>query len=98
MPMVEQAQKAVGGIKKDHLNELKSLRMPPEPVHDVLSAVLRLMQRHDNSWNAMKMFLGEGSMISNIVNYDPRLISPDIRKDVAGFVRKHASSFEQSVI
>jgi hypothetical protein len=31
-PMVEFAQKAVGNIKKDHLSELKSLRMPPKPV------------------------------------------------------------------
>mmetsp|Transcript_26840 Transcript_26840/g.4866 ORF Transcript_26840/g.4866 Transcript_26840/m.4866 type:complete len:90 (+) Transcript_26840:3770-4039(+) len=89
MPMVEQAQKAVGSIKKEHLNELKSLRMPPEPVHDVLSAVLRMMGRSDNSWNAMKSFLGEGSMISNIINYDPRLISMDIRKNVNNFVKKH---------
>ena len=38
-PVLEQAQKAVNGIKSDNLNEIRSLKMPPEAIHDVLSAM-----------------------------------------------------------
>ena len=53
----------MGSISKGHLDELKSLRMPPEPCHDVLSAVLKLFKSTDNSWNAMKRFLGTKGFI-----------------------------------
>lgn len=97
-PLVDSAQKAVGNIKKDHLNELKSLRMPPEPVSDVLSAVLRLMGNSDTSWVSMKRFLGEGSVVTNIVNFNPRRITPEIRADIKHHVSRHAASFEPAVI
>lgn len=48
-PLLEEAQRAVGSIRKESLDELKALRLPPEPVHDVLSAVLRLMGNYDSS-------------------------------------------------
>ena len=41
-PLIEAAKKAVGGVSKASLNELRSLKMPPEPIHDVLKAVLRV--------------------------------------------------------
>jgi len=97
-PIVESAQKAVGNIKKDHLNELKSLKMPPEPISDVLSAVLRLMGNSENSWVSMKRFLGEGSVITNLINFNPRRITPEIRADIKHHVSRHASSFEPAVI
>ena len=43
-PMVEEAKKAVSGINKSNLDELKSMKMPPEPVHNVLTAVLRVFK------------------------------------------------------
>ena len=40
--MVDEAMGAVGSISKSSLDEIKNLRMPPEAIHDVLNAVLRL--------------------------------------------------------
>ena len=94
-PLVEEAQKAVGGIRKESLDELKALRMPPEAVHDVLSAVLRIMGNYNNHWNEMKEFLKGRSVIASIVNFDPRRITPEIRDDVASLVRKKKNSFEE---
>ncbi len=54
---MDEARNAVGSIKKSNLDELRALRMPPEPVHDVLNGVLRLFGNMDTSWNAMKKFL-----------------------------------------
>ena len=44
---MDEARKAVGSIRKSHLDELKSLKMPPPAIHDVLSGVLRLMGNYD---------------------------------------------------
>ncbi|KAH8054008.1 dynein light chain binding protein [Aureococcus anophagefferens] len=42
-PVLETAKAAVGQIKAEHLNEIRSLKMPPEPIADVLGAVLKLL-------------------------------------------------------
>ena len=54
-PILEEAKAAVGGIRSDNLNEIRSLKMPPEAIHDVLSAV-RCSGTSDTSWSAMKRF------------------------------------------
>lgn len=46
----------------------------------------------------MKEFLKGRSVISNVVNYNPRLITPEVRSDVLSLVNKKASSFEPAVI
>ena len=56
-PLLEQAKEAVSGIRSDNLNEIRSLKMPPEAIHDVLSAVLMLLGIRDTSWLSMKKFL-----------------------------------------
>lgn len=97
-PAVEEARKAVGNIRKENLDEIKALRMPPEPVHDVLCTVLRLMGSFDTSWNSCKEFLKGRSVIPSIMNFDPRQITPEIREDVQKLVNKNRSSFEDAVI
>lgn len=53
-PLLQEAQKAVGNIKGESLNEIRALRMPPEVVRDILEGVLRLMGIMDASWVSMK--------------------------------------------
>ena len=57
-PVIEAARLAVGQIKSDHLNEIRSLKAPPDAIRDVLEGVLKLMGQADTSWNSMKKFLG----------------------------------------
>jgi dynein heavy chain 2 len=56
--------------------------MPPEPIHDVMSAVLRIFGNLDFSWNSMKKFLSNRTIIESILDYDPRNISADLRREV----------------
>merc|ERR1719258_227690 len=70
-PVLDAARQAVGGIKKDNLNEIRSLKMPPEQIRDVLEGVLKLMGNFDTTWISMKRFLGnssvkQGKMLSSI--------------------------------
>ena len=53
-PLVEEAKKAVGGIKSESLGEIRSLRAPPDVIRDILEGVLRLMGIFDTSWVSMK--------------------------------------------
>lgn len=43
-PVVEEAKKAVSGISKGNLDELKSMNSPPPAIFDVLSAVMRVFK------------------------------------------------------
>ena len=97
-PMIEAAKKSVGNIQQNHLSELKALRIPPEPVNDVLFAVLRMMGNSDTSWTSMKRFLGERSVITTILNFDPHVITPEIRADVEHYLSSHSMSFDKAVI
>jgi len=97
-PILDQAKTAVGQIRNDNLQEMRSYKMPPEPVRDVLEGVLRLMSIYDTSWISMKRFLGNRTVKDEILNYDARAITPQVRKDVSDLVKSRAASFEPANI
>ena len=88
MPEVEAAKLQVGELKQDNLNEIKAFRVPPDPVHDVLGAVLYLMGVQDTTWGNMKKFLSQRGVIQNIMNFDAHYITRDIRDDVKKIIEK----------
>jgi len=49
-PTVDAAKKAVGSISKSDLNELRTLKMPPEAIIDVLQVVLKMMGQDRANW------------------------------------------------
>ena len=97
-PVLETAKAAVGQIKAEHLNEIRSLKMPPEPIADVLGAVLKLLGISDVSWTSMKKFLGNRGVKDEILNYDARRIGGEMRKDVARLLKQKSTSFDQATI
>lgn len=52
------------------LLQVRSLRMAPDVIRDVLEGVLLLMGQEDTSWANMKAFLGKRSVKEDIINYD----------------------------
>jgi dynein heavy chain 2 len=70
--MIDAARAAVGGIKSDNINEIRSLRMAPDAIRDVLEGVMLLMGQEDTSWQNMKAFLGKRSVKEDLINYDAR--------------------------
>jgi dynein heavy chain 2 len=97
-PILESAKQAVGLIKSDNLNEIRSLKMPPEPIHDVLSAVLMLLGINDTSWLSMKKFLGNRGVKDEILNFDAHRISSDIRRNVSKLLKQKNPSFDHANI
>jgi dynein heavy chain 2, cytosolic len=97
-PILDSAKQAVGQIKNEHLNEIRSLNAPPEAIADVLAAVLMMLGVQDLSWLSMKKFLSNRGVKDDILNYDAKRISQDLRKNVAKLIKKKSASFEAANI
>ena len=63
-----------------------------------MKAVLRIFGNFDTTWNSMKKFLSQRGIIENIIDFDPRQITPEIRKDIEAIIQQHSNSFEKAVI
>ena len=55
-PLVQKTKDAVGNIKPESLSEIRSLRIPPDVIRDILEGVLRLMGIFDVSWLSMRRY------------------------------------------
>ncbi|XP_066286377.1 cytoplasmic dynein 2 heavy chain 1-like isoform X1 [Branchiostoma lanceolatum] len=93
-PLVQEAKQAVGNIKSDSLSEIRSLRAPPDIIRDILESVLRLMGIFDTSWVSMKSFLAKRGVKEEIMSFDARRITPEIRESVDELLHKNKASFD----
>jgi len=97
-PLVNEAKLAVGNIKPESLSEIRSLRMPPDVIRDILEGVLRLMGIFDTSWVSMKSFLAKRGVREDIATFDARNIPKEIRESVEELLYKNKGSFDSKVI
>eukprot|EP01035_Chromulina_nebulosa_P017589 gene17589-23159_t len=97
-PKLDAAKQAVGQIRSEHLNEIRSLTAPPEAIADVLAAVLMMLGVQDLSWLSMKRFLSNRGVKEDILNFDAKRMSNDLRKSVAKLIKKKSNSFDDDVI
>ncbi|CDQ88553.1 unnamed protein product [Oncorhynchus mykiss] len=93
-PLVDEAKRAVGNIKPESLSEIRSLRMPPDVIRDILEGVLRLMGIFDTSWVSMKSFLAKRGVREDIATFEARNISHEIRQSVEELLTRNKASFD----
>lgn len=93
-PTLQAAKAAVGGIKSESLAEIRSLRAPPEVIRDILEGVLRLMGVNDTSWVSMKSFLSRRGVKEEIMNFDSRKISIEMREKVESLLQSRGESYD----
>ncbi|KAG5269301.1 hypothetical protein AALO_G00200500 [Alosa alosa] len=96
-PLVEEAKRAVGNIKPESLSEIRSLRMPPDVIRDILEGVLRLMGTFDTSWVSMKSFLAKRGVREDIATFEARNITHEIRQSVEELLHRNKASFDSKV-
>lgn len=96
-PLVQQARAAVGSIRPEALSEIRALRAPPDAIRDILEGVLLLMGVRDTSWVSMRGFLAKRGVQEEILNFDARKISPEIRSSVERLLAKNEDSFDPKV-
>ena len=97
-PLIDAARAAVGQIKSDNINEIKSLRTPPEGILAVLEAVLILMNNPDTSWAGQKKFLGSRGVKDEIINFDAHTVTAKNREIVRQILRDKEELFEHKNI
>ncbi|XP_028817493.1 cytoplasmic dynein 2 heavy chain 1 isoform X3 [Denticeps clupeoides] len=93
-PLVDEAKRAVGNIKPESLSEIRSLRMPPDVIRDILEGVLRLMGIFDTSWVSMKSFLAKRGVKEDIATFEVRNITHEIRQSVEELLNRNKASFD----
>ena len=94
-PLIEEAKRAVGNIKSETLTEIRSLRVPPDVIRDILEATLLLMGTEDTSWNSMKSFLAKRGVKEEIRSFDARRINPKNRQAVEKLLQSRGASFDE---
>ena len=97
-PLIDAARAAVGQIKSDNINEIKSLRTPPDGILAVLEAVLILMNNPDTSWAGQKKFLGSRGVKDEIINFDAHTVTAKNREIVRQILRDKEELFEHKNI
>lgn len=69
-PAVLDAQSAVSNIKKQHLQEVRSMANPPEAVKLAMESVCTLLGHKIDSWKTVQGIIRRDDFIQRIVNFD----------------------------
>ncbi|CAM0135389.1 unnamed protein product [Umbelopsis sp. WA50703] len=69
-PAVEEAQKSVSNIKRQHLTEVRAMGNPPEAVKLAMESVCNLLGHKIESWKTVQSIIRRDDFIASIVNFN----------------------------
>merc|ERR1719359_1748651 len=104
---LQEAEKALKGVKGAALKELKAMTSPPEAVKVTMSALCVLLdekpvkvtteddKKVDDYWEPAQKVLGDTKMISNLVKLDKDSISEQTLRRLGPFIKKKAFDPEE---
>eukprot|EP00002_Diphylleia_rotans_P017833 TRINITY_DN345_c0_g1_i5.p1 TRINITY_DN345_c0_g1~~TRINITY_DN345_c0_g1_i5.p1 ORF type:complete len:2631 (-),score=563.81 TRINITY_DN345_c0_g1_i5:572-7306(-) len=92
-PILQAAKSAVGSISPKDIQEIRSLRAPPEVIRDILEGVMCLMGLQDTSWPTMKTFLLK--LKDEILSFDMDNVNREYRIRTEKFLEKKKDSFDE---
>ena len=83
-PALIEAQKAVKGIQKKFLDELRMMAAPPALVKMTLEAVLCLITNSAKTldWAEIKVGMRKEDFIPNIINFNTESLNPNVSKKI----------------
>ncbi|KAJ1562004.1 Dynein heavy chain 2, axonemal, partial [Cladochytrium tenue] len=84
MPALMAAVKALEGINKKDLNEIRSYGKPPPLVEKVMEAVM-ILKKCEPTWDEAKRQLGNPYFIKQLINFDKDNISDKILKKITQY-------------
>eukprot|EP01113_Clastostelium_recurvatum_P011812 TRINITY_DN1605_c0_g1_i1.p1 TRINITY_DN1605_c0_g1~~TRINITY_DN1605_c0_g1_i1.p1 ORF type:complete len:4689 (+),score=1530.43 TRINITY_DN1605_c0_g1_i1:285-14351(+) len=85
-PAVQDAQEAVNGIKRKHLEEVKALPKPPDAVRLACEAVCMMLTGKKFEWGDIRKKIMEPTFISSIVNFDTK---KEMNAKLRGMIEKN---------
>ena len=69
-PAVLEAQSAVSNIKRQHLQEVRSMANPPEAVKSAMESVCTILGHKIDGWRTVQVIIRRDDFIQRIVNFD----------------------------
>lgn len=95
-PAVLDAQAAVSSIKRQHLQEVRSMANPPEAVKLAMESVCTLLGHKLDGWRSVQIIIRRDDFIQRIVNFDTaaqmtKQLREIMRKD---FLNRPSFNFE----
>lgn len=69
-PAVKDAQAAVSNIKRQHLQEVRTMANPPEAVKLAMESVCKVLGHKIDSWRTVQGIIRRDDFIQRIVNFD----------------------------
>jgi dynein heavy chain 1, cytosolic len=69
-PAVVEAQAAVSNIRRQHLQEVRTMANPPEPVKLAMESVCTVLGHKIDSWRTVQGLIRRDDFIQRIVNFD----------------------------
>ncbi|KAJ1930559.1 dynein heavy chain [Tieghemiomyces parasiticus] len=69
-PAVQEAQRAVSGIRKQQLTEVRAMANPPEAVKLAMESVCTLLGHRLDGWKSVQAVIRRDDFIASIVNFD----------------------------
>ncbi|KAI9105868.1 dynein heavy chain [Phlyctochytrium arcticum] len=81
-PAVLEAQGSVSSIKKQHLQEVRTMSNPPEAVKMAMESVCILLGNRVDSWKTVQSIIRKDDFIASIVNYDTDKMSARAREEI----------------
>lgn len=94
-PALIEAQKALEGLDKKYIAEIKSFTSPPPAVDQVMSAVMTVLQK-ETGWAAVKKELTDSSFVKKIMDLDIDHIPPNVIKKIEKYTK--LESFQPSIV
>ncbi|KAM3424381.1 Dynein heavy chain, cytoplasmic [Cercospora zeina] len=96
-PAVEEAQRSVSNIKRQHLTEVRSMQNPPSGVKLALESVCSLLGHKVTDWKTIVSIVRRDDFIASIVGYDnERQMTPALRNKMeAEYLSKDDFTFER---
>eukprot|EP00743_Colponemidia_sp_Colp-15_P006229 GILK01006701.1.p1 GENE.GILK01006701.1~~GILK01006701.1.p1 ORF type:complete len:1608 (-),score=254.94 GILK01006701.1:104-4669(-) len=97
LPTLREAEKALKGLNKNQISEIKAMKKPPQGVRLVMETVCILLgvkpskqqgSKEPDYWTAAmgKHVLGDPKLLKHLLEYDKDSISPDTITTISGYV------------
>ena len=94
-PAVLDAQAAVSSIKKQHLQEVRSMANPPEAVKLAMESVCTILGHKIDSWRTVQGIIRRDDFIQRIVNFDTNHMTKHLRDTMKkDFLSRPSYNFE----
>ena len=85
LPMLEAANKALDGLDKSDIAEIRVFKTPPELVVMTMEAVCILMDQKSD-WSGAKVMLGDSQFMSKLINFDKDNVPMKILKKLKKYI------------